>query len=88
MGPQWRELFKHVVAEAKRLGLEVNMNDDAGWNGSGGPWIKPEQSMQRVVWSETRLEGRPAFRGSFAATAGHCRFLPRHRRAGVADAAQ
>ena len=49
MGSQWRELFKHVVGEAQRLGLEVNMNNDAGWNGSGGPWIKPEQYMQKVV---------------------------------------
>jgi hypothetical protein len=57
MSPQWRELFKHVVSEAQRLGLEVNMNDDAGWNGSGGPWIKPEQSMQKVVWSEMDLDG-------------------------------
>ena len=46
-----------------RLGLEVNMNDDAGWNGSGGPWIKPEQSMHGVVWSETRLEGGRRFEG-------------------------
>ena len=36
-GPQWRDLFKHVCAEAHRLGLEVNMNNDAGWCGSGGP---------------------------------------------------
>ena len=50
-GPKWRELFKHVCAEARRLGLEVNMNNDAGWNGSGGPWITPEQSMQKVVWT-------------------------------------
>ncbi len=57
MSPKWRELFQHVVAEAGRLGLEVNMNNDAGWNGSGGPWIKPEQSMQKVVWSETELTG-------------------------------
>jgi hypothetical protein len=28
--PQWREMFKHVVAEAGRLGLQVNMNNDAG----------------------------------------------------------
>jgi hypothetical protein len=61
MSSQWRELFKHVVAEAQRLGLEVNMNNDAGWNGSGGPWIKPEQSMQKVVWSETTLEGPKQF---------------------------
>ncbi len=57
MGMKWRELFKHVVSEAKRLGLEVNMNNDAGWNGSGGPWIKPEQSMQKVVWSEMAVAG-------------------------------
>jgi len=57
MSPPWRELFKHVVAEAQRLGLEVNMNNDAGWNGSGGPWIRPEHSMQKVVWTETNVEG-------------------------------
>lgn len=61
MGPQWRELFKHVVAEAQRLGLEVNINDGPGWNGSGGPWIKPEQAMQKVVFSETDVEGPRRF---------------------------
>jgi hypothetical protein len=54
---EWRSLFKHVVSEAGRLGIEVNMNDDAGWCGSGGPWIKPEQSMQKVVWTEAQVEG-------------------------------
>ena len=63
MGKPWRSLFSHVVAEAGRLGLEVNMNDDAGWNGSGGPWIKPEQSMQKVVWSETNVTGPQQFSG-------------------------
>ena len=57
MSQRWRELFKHVTTEAQRLGLEVNLNNDAGWNGSGGPWIKPEQSMQKVVWSEMEVEG-------------------------------
>lgn len=61
MGDRWRELFKHVVAEATRLGLEINMNNDAGWNGSGGPWIKPEQSMQRIVWTETEVTGPKQF---------------------------
>lgn len=66
MGATWRELFQHVVSEAQRLGLEVNMNNDAGWNGSGGPWIKPEQSMQKVVFSETDLTGPQHFEGSLA----------------------
>ncbi len=55
-GP-WRELFKHVCAEAHRLGLEVNMSNDAGWCGSGGPWITPEYSMQKLVWTETNVTG-------------------------------
>ncbi|HTL54319.1 MAG TPA: glycosyl hydrolase [Candidatus Limnocylindrales bacterium] len=56
-GGPWRELFKHVCAEAHRLGLEINMNNDAGWCGSGGPWITPELAMQKIVWSETNATG-------------------------------
>ncbi|MEW6073865.1 MAG: glycosyl hydrolase [Planctomycetota bacterium] len=63
VSPKWRELFQHVVAEAGRLGLEVNMNNDAGWNGSGGPWIRPEESMQKVVWTDTDIEGPRRFEG-------------------------
>jgi len=55
--PEWRELFKFMLAEAKRLGLQVNMNDDAGWNGSGGPWITPDKAMKKVVWSEVEVDG-------------------------------
>jgi hypothetical protein len=66
MGAQWRELFKHVHKEAKRLDLEVNMNNDAGWNGSGGPWIKPEDAMQQIVWNETELTGPRHFDATLA----------------------
>ena len=60
-GPLWRALFKHICNEANRLGLEVNVNNDAGWCGSGGPWITPAQSMQRVVWTETPASGPGRF---------------------------
>jgi hypothetical protein len=55
--PEWREMFKFAASEAGRLGLEINMNNDAGWCGSGGPWITPEQSMQKLVWTETTVHG-------------------------------
>src|SRR5512137_2711559 len=61
--PDWRELFKHVCGEAQRLGLEVNMNNDAGWCGSGGPWITPELAMQKLVWTETTVSGPQHFDG-------------------------
>ena len=65
-GPLWRELFTHACNEAKRLGLQINMNNDAGWCGSGGPWITPELSMQKVVWSETIVDGGKKFEGALA----------------------
>ena len=61
--PKWREMFKYMVAEAGRLGIEVDMNNDAGWNGSGGPWVTPQHAMQKVVWSETFVQGPQSFDG-------------------------
>jgi len=69
-GPLWRELFRHACSEANRLGLELNMNNDAGWCGSGGPWITPELSMQRVVWTETVVEGPRRFESGLAKPTG------------------
>jgi hypothetical protein len=59
--PAWRELFKHAVAEADRLGLEICVNSAPGWTGSGGPWIPPEHSMQKVVASRTQVSGPRRF---------------------------
>jgi hypothetical protein len=64
LSPQWRELIQHAVKEATRLGITVNMNNDGGWCGSGGPWITPELSMQMLVWSETALDGPQHFTGT------------------------
>jgi len=49
MSTGWRQLFKHVVSEAERLELRITLNAGPGWTGSGGPWVKPEQSMQHIV---------------------------------------
>ncbi len=63
MTPEWREMIQHAVREATRLGITIEMNDDGGYSGSGGPWITPELSMQMLTWSETTLEGPIAFAG-------------------------
>jgi len=64
--PEWRNYFKHLCAEAGRLGLEINMNNDPGWCGSGGPWVTPELSMQKLVWSETSVHGPSHYKGTLA----------------------
>jgi hypothetical protein len=53
-------MFGFALLEAQRLGLDVEMSDDDGWTGSAGPWITPELSMQKVVWTETQVEGGSA----------------------------
>ena len=63
MSDSWRALFKYMISEAQRLGLEVNMNNDAGWNGSGGPWVPLDKAMQVVVTSETQIAGGKTFEG-------------------------
>lgn len=63
MSEPWRALFKHAVNEAERLGLQITLNAGPGWTGSGGPWVKPEQSMQHIVASETSVAGGRRFEG-------------------------
>ncbi|HML74654.1 MAG TPA: glycosyl hydrolase [Anaerohalosphaeraceae bacterium] len=67
MSDAWRELFKHAMSEAHRLGLEVNMNNDAGWNGSGGPWVPLDKTMQVIVTSEKQVPGGAKFEGQLPA---------------------
>jgi len=63
LSPGWQELFSHTLREAKRLGLTVSTCPSAGWCATGGPWIKPEDSMQVLVWSSTRVSGPAHFTG-------------------------
>jgi hypothetical protein len=61
MSDEWCALFAHAVREAERLGLEMTLNAGPGWTGSGGPWVKADQSMQHLVASATEVDGPAAF---------------------------
>ena len=57
MSDEWLELLKHAASEAKRLGMELSFHNGPGWSSSGGPWMKPEEAMQTVTYSEQRVKG-------------------------------
>ncbi len=59
--PQFWRLVVHAMKEADRLGLKLAMHACDGFSVGGGPWITPELSMQKVVWSETYAAGGRAF---------------------------
>jgi hypothetical protein len=61
LSPEWRELFAHAVREAERLGIRIIMGSGPGWAGSGGPWVRPEQSMMHLVASSTEAKGPVRF---------------------------
>jgi hypothetical protein len=61
MSPEWREDFKFAVQEANRLGLELCVENCAGWSSSGGPWNTVTNAMQRVTTSELRVTGPTNF---------------------------
>ncbi len=54
--PAWHDCMQWAVKECDRLGLELDLTLDFGY-GSGGPHISPTNSMQRLCWSETQVEG-------------------------------
>jgi len=54
MSPEWQEHLKHAMKECERLGLEFSMITGPGWTGTGGPWIKAEESMQHLLTSPGR----------------------------------
>jgi hypothetical protein len=61
MSAAWREDFKFAVAEAHRLGLELCVENCAGWSSSGGPWNTVTNAMQKVTMSEVRVTGPTNF---------------------------
>ncbi|MGA2853415.1 MAG: glycosyl hydrolase [Verrucomicrobiota bacterium] len=54
--PEWRKLFKHALREAGRLGLEMSLNIQSGWN-LGGPVVTKEDAAKKYVWSELNAAG-------------------------------
>ena len=67
--PEWRELYKHTLREASRLGLEMSLNIQSGWN-LGGPMVAQDDAPKRLIWTATRAAGGAPFSGKLAQPKG------------------
>ena len=56
LSDEWKEMFRYAVRESERLGIEITLGTGPGWAGSGGPWVKPAQSMQHLVFSTVQVD--------------------------------
>jgi hypothetical protein len=59
----WFGLVEHAASEARRLGLELCLENCSGWSAAGGPWVTPDLAMKSLVWTETRATGPARFSG-------------------------
>jgi len=54
---EWWEIMHTALKTATELNIEIGIFNGPGWSQSGGPWIKPQQSMRYLISSETIIEG-------------------------------
>ncbi len=59
MSPEWLDMFAHIAAECKRLGLICRSRLGSGWN-EGGPWVTPEMSSQILAFVKSEPIAGPA----------------------------
>lgn len=57
LSPEWYEMVRFAMEEARRLGLQLGMHVSDGFALAGGPWITPDLSMQKLTWSRTYIKG-------------------------------
>jgi hypothetical protein len=57
MTPEWKDAFRYATSLADKLDLELAIAASPGWSETGGPWVKPEDGIKKVVWSETVVRG-------------------------------
>lgn len=55
MSEPWQDNFAYAAKLADQLGIEIILGTGPGWSGSGGPWVKPEQSMQHLCASSVEI---------------------------------
>lgn len=56
LSPSWMDMLSHTEAEAKRLGMEVDMSMGTGWP-FGGPTVSIEDAATRSVFQEYVVAG-------------------------------
>ena len=69
MTPEWKDAFHFALEKADSMGFEVAVAGSPGWSESGGPWVKPQEAMKKLVWSETVIEGGQAVSRSAGSSA-------------------
>lgn len=55
--PEMVDYVRFAIQEATRLDMDFCLFNCPGWSSSGGPWIKPENSMKVLAYTEATTLG-------------------------------
>lgn len=69
--PEWWEVMHTALKTATKLNIEIGIFNSPGWSQSGGPWVKPEQSMRYLASTQMMVKGPMAFNGKLKKPVGY-----------------
>jgi hypothetical protein len=58
---EWWDILHAALKTATRLNIQIGIFNGPGWSQSGGPWIKPGQSMRYLTSSRVNVQGPMLF---------------------------
>ena len=56
LSPEWEDCMRFALTEGERIGVKVGSFNCPGWSQAGGPWVKPEDAMRYLTYSEAIIE--------------------------------
>lgn len=54
---EWWKVLHAALKKATELDIEIGIFNSPGWSQSGGPWIKPSESMRYLTSADTMISG-------------------------------
>jgi hypothetical protein len=61
LSDEWWDILHTALKTATRLNIEIGIFNSPGWSQSGGPWVKPQQSMRYLTSSQVIVKGPVLF---------------------------
>ncbi len=53
----WWEVMHAALKKATELDIEIGIFNCPGWSQSGGPWVKPQESMRYLAGAQVTVQG-------------------------------
>ena len=57
LSDEWWDILHTALKTATRLNIKIGLFNGPGWSQSGGPWVKPEQTMRYLTSSQIMVKG-------------------------------